>query len=129
MKVLKVNLDRTTKIGISLPMDSSSVFPTTLSQRDQIKSNILNFILTNKGERIYRPEFGTDIRKKLFEPNINTEVFKEGLFSDIYNQFSNIIELEDVIVDYNINTDVITIAIHYKLKSEFTSDLINLTFN
>ena len=129
MKILKVNLDKTTQVGISLPMDSSNVFPTTLSLKDQIKSNLLNFILTNKGERLYRPNFGTDIRKKLFEPNIDFEVFKQVLFNDIGKEFIDDIDLEDIVVESDIKTTVIKIAIVYRLKSEHESDLIQLTFD
>ena len=129
MKVLKVNLDKTVQVGISLPMNSSNVFPTTLSNREQVKSNLLNYILTNKGERLYRPEFGTNIRKKLFEPNIDFEVFKEVLFSDIGKQFIEEIDLEDIVIDSDIKTDVVKIAIVYTLKSEFESDIIQITFD
>lgn len=127
MKVLKVNLDRNVVVGISLPFDSSNVFPTTLSTREQIKSNILNFVLTNKGERLFRPEFGTNIRKSLFEPNINLHVLQDSVYSDINNQFNNQIELEDVSIHSDINSETIRIIIQYILKSEFESDLINLT--
>lgn len=129
MKVLKVNLDRNIVVGISLPMNTSNVFPTTLSNREQIKSNILNFVLTNKGERIFRPEFGTNIRKSLFEPNIDLYVLKDSLHSDINKQFMNQIDLENVLVDSNIDSDIVQILIQYKLKSEFESDLINLTIS
>jgi hypothetical protein len=127
MKVLKVNLDRNVIVGISLPMNTSNVFPTTLSSREQIKSNILNFVLTNKGERLFRPDFGTNIRKSLFEPNINLHVLQDSVYSDINKQFSNQIELENVTIDSEFNSEIIKILIQYTLKSEFESDLINLT--
>ena len=129
MKILKVNLDKTVQVGISLPMDSSNVFPTTLSLKDQMKSNILNFILTNKGERLYRPNFGTDIRKKLFEPNVDFEVFKQVLFNDIGKEFINDIDLEDIVIESDLKSEIVKIAIVYKLKSEYESDLIQLTFD
>jgi hypothetical protein len=129
VKILKINLDKTTQVGISLPMNGSNVFTTTLSNREQVKSNLLNYILTNKGERLYRPEFGTDIRKKLFEPNIDLEVFREVLFNDIGKQFAEEIDLEDIVIESDIKTEVVKIAIVYKLKSEFESDLVQLTFD
>lgn len=36
---------------------------------NQIKSDLLILLLTNPGERIMLPEFGTPLRKLLFEPN------------------------------------------------------------
>ena len=41
----------------------------TQSGVDQIKSDMLVLLLTNPGERIMNPSFGTPLRKLLFEPN------------------------------------------------------------
>lgn len=39
---------------------------------DQIKSDMLVLLLTNPGERVMNPNFGTPLRKLVFEPNDNT---------------------------------------------------------
>lgn len=39
---------------------------------DNVLSRILYVILTEKGTRIRKPEFGTDLIKYIFEPNDNT---------------------------------------------------------
>lgn len=36
---------------------------------DQIKSDMLCLLLTNPGERVMNPTFGTPLRKLIFEPN------------------------------------------------------------
>ena len=36
---------------------------------NQIKSDLLVLLLTNPGERVFLPTFGTPLRKLLFEPN------------------------------------------------------------
>tara|TARA_B100001250_G_scaffold40659_1_gene32236 strand:- start:1742 stop:2134 length:393 start_codon:yes stop_codon:yes gene_type:complete len=33
-----------------------------------IKQSIVNLLLTNKGERLFQPDYGSDIRSQLFEP-------------------------------------------------------------
>ena len=38
---------------------------------DQIKSDMLVLLLTNPGERVMLPDFGTPLRKLIFEPNDN----------------------------------------------------------
>src|ERR1039458_4122059 len=35
---------------------------------DAIKSDLLHLILTRKGQRLYNPEFGTNLLKFIFEP-------------------------------------------------------------
>ena len=36
--------------------------------KDQVKANLINYILTNKGERLFDPTFGGDLRSLLFDP-------------------------------------------------------------
>jgi phage baseplate assembly protein W len=47
---------------------------------DQIKSDLLVLLLTEPGERVMLPEFGTGLKKFLFEPNdssVNDQVKEE----------------------------------------------------
>jgi uncharacterized protein len=62
-------------INIRFPfLDSEKGFFLDMTQQDKraIKSDLMHLLLTNKGERLYQPEFGTDLKKYLFEPNIVT---------------------------------------------------------
>ncbi len=62
-------------INIRFPfLDSEKGFFLDMTQQDKraIKSDLMHLLLTNKGERLYQPEFGTDLKKFLFEPNIIT---------------------------------------------------------
>ena len=36
---------------------------------DAIKADIVHLLLTNKGERLYQPSFGANLRRYIFEPN------------------------------------------------------------
>jgi hypothetical protein len=42
------------------------------SGTNQIKSDLLSLLLTNPGERVMLPEFGTPLKKLVFEPNDTT---------------------------------------------------------
>lgn len=37
--------------------------------KQAIKSDLVHLLLTNKGERLYLPDFGANLRQYLFEPN------------------------------------------------------------
>ena len=52
-------------IGVSLPFNGRSVFNFTTNTKDQTKSNIINLLLTNRGERIFNPEFGLNTSARL----------------------------------------------------------------
>jgi phage baseplate assembly protein W len=37
-----------------------------------IKADLIHLLLTNKGERLYLPDFGANLRQFIFDPNDNT---------------------------------------------------------
>ena len=59
-------------VGVDLPFSATAVFSTTYTTKDATKANLINFFLTNKGERYLNPLFGSDIRLLLFE-NVNED--------------------------------------------------------
>jgi len=62
-------------VGIDLPFSGTGVFNPTYVTKDALKANLLNYFLTNKGERFLNPGFGSNIRKELFD-NISEEKLK-----------------------------------------------------
>lgn len=88
-----LDLDKRVAIGVSIPFNGPAVFNSVYLTNDQIKSNIINFILTNKGERVFQPNYGADLRRFIFE-NITTNNLKgleTKLTNDIQNNFPNVI--------------------------------------
>ena len=64
-----------TFINIQFPFADSQkgyFLEMTKENKKAIKSNLMHLLLTNKGERLYMPDFGTNLKKYLFEPNIET---------------------------------------------------------
>jgi phage baseplate assembly protein W len=58
-------------ININYPFkDSPKGFYLDLNTTDTtaIKADLLHLLLTNKGERLYLPDFGANLRQYLFEP-------------------------------------------------------------
>lgn len=58
-------------ININYPFkDSKKGFFLDLNDDDNqaIKADLLHLILTRKGQRLYKPDFGTDLLKFIFEP-------------------------------------------------------------
>jgi phage baseplate assembly protein W len=119
------DLDKNVSIGISLPFNASGVFPKTYSTKEQIKSNLINLLLTYKGERIENPEFGADLPRLLFEPISN------DTFSKIQNQILTNVGIyipEITILNIEINPDAdkntILIRTDYKLNISGQQDNI-----
>jgi len=62
---------------------------------DAVKQGVRNVILTNKYERPYRPDFGSDIRKRLFE--LFGRATEMDVENDIENAFANEIKRAELI--------------------------------
>jgi hypothetical protein len=60
------SLDYQLAIGVSLPFNADGVFNPTYTSTEQIRANLINFILTNKGERPLNATYGSNLKKYLF---------------------------------------------------------------
>jgi uncharacterized protein len=56
-------------LGITLPirLGANGYFENTTDVLTQVRSNLTNLLLTQKGERLLQPEFGSDLHKVIFE--------------------------------------------------------------
>jgi phage baseplate assembly protein W len=74
-------------IGLSLPLQmGGNTFNQTYDNLTQLKSNVKNLLLTNRGERLAQPLFGSDLQKILFEPI--TEETQEKIYNTIEQSIS-----------------------------------------
>ena len=55
-----LDLRPSTGVGVGLPFNAPGVFRTVYTTKEQIKYNLINFLLTDKRERIFNPTFGAD---------------------------------------------------------------------
>lgn len=57
-------------LGITLPVrrGANGYFENTTDVMTQVKSNLKNLLLTQRGERIFEPTFGCDLPVVIFEP-------------------------------------------------------------
>jgi phage baseplate assembly protein W len=71
-------------IGVTYPFNNSNgIFFKSYTNYDQILTNLKMLLLTTTGERYLQPEFGTDLRRILFENISNEEEFKERISGTI----------------------------------------------
>jgi phage baseplate assembly protein W len=85
------------------------------SDKHAIKSDLMHLILTRKGERLYMPEFGTDLLKYIFEQNdgiTRSDIRKD--ITDTVKKYMPNLQVNDVIVEQLENNEhVATIKIDY----------------
>ncbi len=117
--------DRDSSIGITLPFDGSGVFNLSYTTKSQLKSNLINTLLTEPGERLFMPEFGVGLRSLLFEAEPNKTAIEFEIMNQVrrYVPFVNRLEV-DIIKPTNSHT--LTIKITYQALNEI--DAFNLNF-
>ena len=99
-------------IGVSIPFNHPQVFTQTYTTSDQIKSDIINFILTSKGERYLQPNFGSNIKQLLFETltSTSTDSISNLLKDELKSNFPSVtINKLTVSPQYDDNSVFITI--------------------
>jgi phage baseplate assembly protein W len=129
IRVNPLDLQKNIVIGVSLPFNAPGVFNKTYSTKEQIKSNLINLLLTDKGERIMNPEFGADLRRSLFD-NItqsNTDLLQTKII-DAINIFIPEVELTNVAVESNIDYNTLNVTIDYRLRISNTPDQVTVQF-
>ena len=129
IRVNPLDLQKNIVIGVSLPFNAAGVFNKTYSTKDQIKSNLVNLLLTDKGERIMNPEFGADLRRSLFDniTNSNIELLKLKIV-DAINIFIPEIELGNVDIMSDSDSNTLDITINYRLIISNTPDQVTVQF-
>ena len=77
-------------INIKYPFqDSPKGFFLDMNKVDAgaIKSDLMHLILTQRGQRLYNPNFGTNLMKYIFEPN------DEITWSDVRGEINDVIKI------------------------------------
>jgi phage baseplate assembly protein W len=116
-------------VGVSVPFTGKAVFNQTFITKDQIKSNLINFFLTNKGERYLNPGFGGNLRATLFESISNQNL--EALESQVRDQLAVLfptITVEELRVDSIPDKSLVSISLKYKVLNQ-SLDEIQINFN
>ena len=109
-------------VGVTLPLrkGNNGYFEVSYTTKDQIKSNIKSLLLTQKGERVMQPNFGSDLRKCLFEPiTQNLDSFIEDTITEAIDTWMPYVTIESIVYDTD-NTlkdrNRIDLELKYSLK-------------
>ena len=115
-------------IGVSFPFTGNAVFNPTYTTKDQIKSNLINYFLTNKGERIFNPFFGANLRARLFEQlnTGNASLLRKQVEDDL-KTFFPLVSIQKLEVVSNESENSFTVVLTYNIVNFGISDTINLT--
>lgn len=117
-------------VGVALPFNTSAVFQTVYTTKDQLKYNIINFLLTDRRERIFNPNFGANIRAQLFEqwtPETLTALDGQ-IRSGIEQYFPNVV-ITDLTFGGDPDQNLLTIQFSYTISNTGESDNVIISLN
>ncbi len=120
-------------IGVDLPFSAGGVFTPNYLTKQAVKNNLINYFLTNPGERPGNPTFGGGLRRFIFEQIANNtlEYLQEDIQDKISTQFPQI-TLRDLKVlqsTYDIDSNIITVELYYFINNTGIEDELILNFN
>ena len=128
IRVNPLDLQKNIAIGVSLPF--SKPFTSTYTTKDQIKSNLVNLLLTDIGERVMNPNFGCNLKRYLFENinDVNAEKVKNAVLSSV-GYYIPEITITSIAVTPNTDYNSIDVSVNYVLDISQTPDEITVQFN
>ena len=117
--------DQNVAVGIDLPFvpDGQGQFKRNYSQIKQARANMVNLLLTRKGERLNHPTFGSNLWNILFERNV-PEILKEDIETAIMEAVDNwlpYILIREIIINEtpdDIDRNILKLLIRFSLRDD-----------
>ena len=116
-------------IGVDIPFSAGGVFTPNYTTQEAIKNNIVNFFLTNPGERPGNPQFGGGLRSYIFSQitENNLDFLKEDVSEKLKVFFPNV-NIQELNVLSNPDNNEISVQMYYSVANTTISDDLELNF-
>ena len=118
------DLDSRVSVGLDLPIarqpgDNQGYFATTKTTMDAVKNDIKLLLMTQRGERLFQPYLGMDIRRFLFEQiTDDTGIEIENDIVETFQTWLPFVQLQDIKVDLgNQDKNQIKINITFNIRN------------
>jgi len=116
-------------VGVNLPFSQPKVFTSNFTSTASLKNNIINYFLTEPGERLDNPLFGGGLRKFLFEQIVNNtlEGVEDHISSKLESQFPSV-RLDRIDVLRLEDSNTVRVIIKYSIPQQGVSDDLEINF-
>ena len=128
-KINPIDLQPRKAVGVSLPFSGKAVFNQTFETKQAIKTNLINYFLTGRGERYLNPTFGNRLQNLLFEQLTQDKVTEidQLVKTDLELFFPKVEPVEiNTIGDADRNT--VSFSLKYKLRDTDIEDEVVINF-
>ena len=128
-QIFPIDFNKSAAVGVDLPFSALGVFKSNYTTAAAIKNNLINYFLTNPGERPLNPSFGGGLRAFIFE-QINTnnlDFLEKRITSEIGLFFPNI-NIDNLLIGKQEDENTINVSLDYSIINTGITDNINLEF-
>ena len=124
-QIYPIDLNASKAVGVNIPFSGNAVFISNYLTKDAIKNNLVNFFLTNPGERFLNPTFGGGLRPFIFEQitRDNLDFLREDINEKLSLYFPNI-TVNDLVVTGQVDTNRIDVTLTYSVANTNISDTL-----
>ena len=128
-QIYPIDFNKSAAVGVNLPFSAPGVFKPNYTTKDSIKNNLINFFLTNPGERPLNPTFGGGLRAFIFEQisSNNLDNIEDEIISQLTNLFPNI-NIENLEIFEQEDNNQISISLDYSIINTNINDNVQLEF-
>tara|TARA_R110002167_G_C12400633_1_gene626884 strand:+ start:175 stop:582 length:408 start_codon:yes stop_codon:yes gene_type:complete len=122
-----INSNPRKAVGFGFPLNGAAVFVPTYTTKDQVRANLVNFLLTNTGERVFNPNYGANLRAQIFEglTNDNYATLEDIIIQAIGDRFPNV-EIEEIKFNPVPDTNSLFFTLIYQVALLSGTDEINI---
>ena len=118
-------------IGVKFPLNKVNFFKNTTTTKEQVRTNLLNLLLTEPGERPFQPNYGIGLASELFKQEGGAPGENAFSVADIKQRVNtgiqtyvpeiSLIDVEGVFIEHQ---HKLMIKITYKFNLDGTLDAI-----
>jgi phage baseplate assembly protein W len=125
-KIYPIDTQKNVAVGLSIPFNGKGIFGQNYTTAEQVKSNLINFMLTNEGERPFNNTFGANLRALVFESINSVEEIKE-IISDKIDTYFPQVQNKKLTLSKEDNSNILYITLEYSYNKLQDSIFISIT--
>tara|TARA_R110000824_G_scaffold159466_1_gene333839 strand:- start:138 stop:545 length:408 start_codon:yes stop_codon:yes gene_type:complete len=128
-QIYPIDFNDSAAVGVDIPFNAPGVFTPNYTTKEAIKNNLINYFLTNQGERPLNPSFGGGLRAFVFEQiaTDNLDFLKERISSDLGTFFPNVF-IGSLEITKQEDFNVITVILKYNVINTNINDTLEIDF-
>jgi len=127
-RINPLDLNNNVTIGVAFPLNDINMAVGTQTTREQLKTNLLNILLTVPGERINNPNYGIGLKNQVFENNIDPVTLQENINGQLAFWLPEVI-ITEVTVQQNIDQYRVSIKLNYSISLDESEDSIQINYS